>query len=164
MSLCTSLLWGPHESGQDIKIEGLILSQVNEIKYLSYIVVNNKSLVSELDTRTSNAFDAFVGLKKQIWLNKESSINTKCAVYCTTVLWTILYGAERWNNSQSASSCRIHCLHLCRVVIPPSMSVLDMTIKIWWCGSIDAGALGNAEHPFIAIAIRSTLGRNGGTW
>ena len=28
----------------------------------------------------------------------------------------------------------------------------------------DAGALGNAEHPFIAISRRSTLARNGSTW
>ena len=28
----------------------------------------------------------------------------------------------------------------------------------------DTGALGNAEHPFIAIAPRSTLARNGSTY
>ena len=28
----------------------------------------------------------------------------------------------------------------------------------------DAGALRNAEHPFIAIAPRSTLARSGSTW
>ena len=42
------------------------------------------------------------------------------------------------------------------------MSVLDMTLN--WLGSSDAGALGNAEHPFIAIAPRSTLARSGSTW
>ena len=30
---------------------------------------------------------------------------------------------------------------------------------IWWSGSSDAGVLVNAEHPFIAIAPRSTLAR-----
>ena len=35
---------------------------------------------------------------------------------------------------------------------------------IWWWGSSYAGALGNVEHPFIAIASRSTLARSGCTW
>ena len=32
------------------------------------------------------------------------------------------------------------------------------TLAIWWWGSSNARALGNAEHPFIAIAPGSTLG------
>ena len=39
----------------------------------------------------------------------------------------------------------------------PPMSVLDYDTK----RSSDAGALGNAEHSFIAIAPRSTQARNG---
>ena len=35
--------------------------------------------------------------------------------------------------------------------------------KSWW-GSSSAGALGNMEHLFIAIAPRSTLARSGSTW
>ena len=34
----------------------------------------------------------------------------------------------------------------------------DMTLKN------DAGALGNAEHPFITVTPRSTLARSGSTW
>ena len=34
---------------------------------------------------------------------------------------------------------------------------------IWWWGSSDAGALGNVEHSFIAIAPRLTLARYGST-
>ena len=34
---------------------------------------------------------------------------------------------------------------------------------VGWCGSSDAGALGSAEYPFIAIAPRSTLARRGST-
>ena len=30
-------------------------------------------------------------------------------------------------------------------------------VAIWWWGSSDARALGNVEHPFIAIAPRFTL-------
>ena len=43
-------------------------------------------------------------------------------------------------------------------------SVRDMTLKIWWWGSSNAGALWNAEYPFIAIAPRSTLARSDSTW
>ena len=35
--------------------------------------------------------------------------------------------------------------------------------KIWWLGSSNAGALGNAEYPFIAIAPRSILAQSSGT-
>ena len=31
-------------------------------------------------------------------------------------------------------------------------------------GSSNAGALGSVEHPFIAIAPRSILAQNDGTW
>ena len=34
-------------------------------------------------------------------------------------------------------------------------------LTIWWCGSSNAGALGNAVYPFIAIAPRFTLARRG---
>ena len=46
----------------------------------------------------------------------------------------------------------------------PTKDLLDMTLKIWWWGSSNTGALGNAEHPFIAIAPRFILSRNGSPW
>ena len=36
--------------------------------------------------------------------------------------------------------------------------------SIWWWGSSDIGALGNAEYPFIAIAPRSIRAWSGSTW
>ena len=59
--------------------------------------------------------------------------------------------------------CRIHKLLLCRWVRPPRRSIWDMTLKIWWWGSSNAGALGNAEYLFIAITPRNTLGWSGST-
>ena len=45
------------------------------------------------------------------------------------------------------------------------MSVQVIWLRtIWWLPSSNAGALGNAEYPFIAIAPRSTLAQNGSTW
>ena len=37
-------------------------------------------------------------------------------------------------------------------------------LTIWWWGFWNNGTLGNAEHPFIAIAPRSTLTLSGSTW
>ena len=55
--------------------------------------------------------------------------------------------------------CRIHWLFLCREVSPPPLSQWVLWIwhkTVWWWGSSNAGALENAEYPFIAIAPRST--------
>ena len=60
--------------------------------------------------------------------------------------------------------CRIHRLLLCRGVRPPPRVSWIWHYTIWWWGSSNAGALGNAEYPFIAIAPRSTLARSGSTW
>ena len=62
-------------------------------------------------------------------------------------------------------SWRIHWLRLCKEVEPPTQWESWIWHKtIWWWGSSNAGALGNVEHLFIAIAPRSTLARNGSTW
>ena len=51
--------------------------------------------------------------------------------------------------------CRIHWLHLCRGIRPPHQRVSWIWHKtLWWWSSSDAGALGNAEYFFIAIAPR----------
>ena len=56
---------------------------------------------------------------------------------------------------------RIHWLHLCKGLrIPHRVSWIW---HYWWLPS-NAGALGNAENPFIAIAPRSTLARSGSIW
>ena len=56
--------------------------------------------------------------------------------------------------------CRIHRLHLCREVkLPPQKVSWIWHQTIWRWGSSNAGALRNAEHPFIAIAPRSILAR-----
>ena len=62
-----------------------------------------------------------------------------------------------------SKGCRIHWLHHCR-----GLKLLQRVSWIWyytmrWWGSSNAGALGNAEYPFITIALWSTLSRNGST-
>ena len=54
----------------------------------------------------------------------------------------------------------MHQLHLCRGAwLPQRVSWYDTKQS-----DGDARALGNAEHPFIAIASRSTLARNDSAW
>ena len=53
--------------------------------------------------------------------------------------------------------CWIHQLHLCWTVGIPQRVSLIWHKTIWWWLSMNAGALGNAKCPFIAIALRSTL-------
>ena len=66
--------------------------------------------------------------------------------------------------------CRIHWLHLCRGVKKTKKKNKKTRVSwiwhkaIWWWGSSNAGALGNTEYPFIAVAPRSTLARLGSTW
>ena len=36
-----------------------------------------------------------------------------------------------------------------------------LLLTIWWWGSSNAGALGNVEFPFIAIALGFTLAQGG---
>ena len=60
--------------------------------------------------------------------------------------------------------CRIHQLHLCRGEELPHRGSCIWHRTIWWQGSSNAGDLGNAEYPFIAIAPESTLTRSNTTW
>ena len=67
--------------------------------------------------------------------------------------------------SQVGWGCRTHRLLLCRGVRTPPQQVSWIWHEtIWWWRSSNAGALGNAEYPFVAIAPRSTLARRGSTW
>ena len=53
---------------------------------------------------------------------------------------------------------------LLRGKIPSRPVSQDMSLTIWWWGFNNAGALWNAEYPFIATALRSTLAQSGSWW
>ena len=59
---------------------------------------------------------------------------------------------------------RIQRLHFCRWVKLTQRMSWIWRKTIWWRGSDKAGALGNPEYPFIAIARRSTLFWSGSNW
>ena len=57
--------------------------------------------------------------------------------------------------------CRIQQLHLSK---EPLNDYCAYNIKQWWWGCSNPGAFGNAEYPFIAITLRSTMIRNRSIW
>ena len=62
---------------------------------------------------------------------------------------------ESWVNWKHSQFCNfIFCLYI----------FTQPLHCIWWWGPSNAGALGNMEHPFIAIAPKSTQARRGSTW
>ena len=83
---------GFHDIGQDIKTKGQVLTHVK----IQISKLHSSQQQQTADTQMSNASKGFGGLKKRVWLNKDLSIKTKCAVYRAIFLSTILYGAETW--------------------------------------------------------------------
>ena len=72
-----------------------------------------------------------------------------------------------WNKYKCCSvgwGCRIHRLHFCRGVRPRQWVSCIWHQTIWWWGSSNVWALGNAERPFITIALKFILARRGNTW
>ena len=65
---------------------------------------------------------------------------------------------------QSNSNNYIVYIHSCRGTRFPQRVSWIWHLTVWWWGSCDGGALGNAEYSFIAIAPRSTLPRSSSTW
>ena len=57
---------GFYEIGEDIQIEGQVLTRVNKFKYLGSTVTNKNKLDAELDTRMSNTSTAFGRLNKPV--------------------------------------------------------------------------------------------------
>ena len=86
-------------AGQNMQIEGQVLTQVNKFKYLDSTFANNR-LDVKLDAQTSNASKAIGRLRNQVYLTKYLSIKTKFAVNHTIVLSTQqcrnLDGVQSW--------------------------------------------------------------------
>ena len=93
--LCSKTLGDFLQVTQDIQIESQLLTQENKLKYLVFIVTNNRQEI-DLDTQTSNVSKAFGGRMEWIWLYRTLSIKTKCVEYHAIVLSTFLDHAETW--------------------------------------------------------------------
>ena len=77
-------------------------------------------------------------------------VNNNCLIISQIVL-TFIVGPVGWSR-------RMHQMHLCRGVrLPPPWVSSIWHKSIWWWGSSNAGALGNAEYLFIAFTLRCLL-------
>ena len=86
--------------------------------------------------------------------------------YSIQIIFKHLYFSHWWDHARytdPVSWLHLYRDHLCRGVRPPFNECPD-TKQSDGDGSSSAGALENAEYPFIATAPRSTLARSGNTW
>ena len=75
------------------------MERVKEFIYLGSVVSETGSSIRDINRRISNAAYQFNKLEK-LWKQSCISLKTKVLVYRTTVMATLLYGAESWTCTQ----------------------------------------------------------------
>jgi len=73
------------------------LETVTRFKYCGGMVTSDGKAATEVEERRKAATRAFESFQTQVFRNKHLSTAVKMRVYRTTVLATLLYGAETWN-------------------------------------------------------------------
>ena len=87
------------EQEVDIMIRGETVERVSEFVYLGSLIKDTGHSVEEVNRRLHLAQYRFHELKKPIFDQRNISIGTKVSIYKSTVLSTLLYGAETWTCS-----------------------------------------------------------------
>ena len=92
-----------------------------------------------------------------------SSILNGCVNECITCFYKTIDGEfdSECLIVLSAEAVEYTDCTLQRGKTPPQWVSCIRHLTIWWRGSSEAGALGNAEHSIIAIATKTTLAWNG---
>lgn len=85
-------------------IEGEAIDNVEKFVYLGSTIASNTSLELETSCRMGKAYSAFARLAARVWDNPKLTIKTKCAVYSSCVLSTLLYASESWTTSRRQES------------------------------------------------------------
>ena len=91
-------------SGDDLSVadtaplqaNGGEIEMVNKFTYLGSVVSNDGDFFEDIKCRLAKASRVFGCLRLSIFANSNLSLGTKRAVYQTTVLAVLLYGAETW--------------------------------------------------------------------
>ena len=99
---------------------------------------------------------------KVFWLYIET-LSSFITIVLNCCLKSFTFINYNWLSGSVGWGCGIHRLQICRVVKLPRLSWIWHETIYWWRSS-DAGALGNAEYPFVTIALGSTLTWSGSTW
>ena len=74
--------------------------KVKSFTYLGSILANDGSITEDINGRIAKAAYTFGRLKRAIWDSSDISVQTKCKVYKSVVLGTLLYSAETWTTLQ----------------------------------------------------------------
>ena len=72
------------------------LASVQEFTYLGCVISSDAKLDKEISNRLAKANNAFGGLYRRVWSNRNLKKRTKIMVYKAVILTTLLYGAESW--------------------------------------------------------------------
>ena len=110
-----------NQTNNTIKINDQEIETVNKFTYLGSIISDDGKLDLEINERIRKASYAY---KKQakVWSNSKVSVKTKMKIYNSTVISTLLYGAESWNITD-AQSKRVNAF---------GMRCLRRILKIKW--------------------------------
>ena len=86
----------------------------------------------------------------------QTHIYTYTYTHLYTYTYTHIFAHTQTQTCPVGWGRRIHQLHLCKGVRTPTQRVSWIRHEtLWWWGSSNAGALGNAEYSFVATAPRS---------
>ena len=79
-----------------LQLENGSVEMVDTFQYLGSCIDENGDMKNEISSRIAKASRTFCSLRKSIFQDKNLSIPTKHAVYCTVILSVLFYGAETW--------------------------------------------------------------------
>ena len=93
------------------KANGQDLEEVKLFTYLGSILANDGSITEDIIGKAAYAFGR---LKRAVWNSSDIIVQTKCKVYTSVVLGTLLYSAETWTTLQhhvkKLQSFNIRCI------------------------------------------------------
>lgn len=110
-----------------IKIGNKELKAVQKFCYLGGFLSQNTCIDDEITSRIGKASASFGRLHHRLWSDHGIRLSTKCGVYRTVVLTTLLYGSESWT---------WYCCHVKKIL---TSSILDASEK-------SVASLGRTEY------------------
>ena len=172
------------KSSLPVTVEGQLLDEVQDFKYLGSIISADSNIEKEISTRIGLAAQAFKKLKN-IWKSTTLSKRTKLNIYRSNVRSTLLYAAETWRINKKIES-RLRgfegrCLRrICKIRWEERITneeiwdqtgfnniVLEVKKRCWkWIGHVLR--MKKTRHPLEALSWappgKRNRGRPLGTW
>ena len=144
-----------NESPTDtISIRGEEVERVSEFVYLGSLLTEDGKCGKEINRRIGLGAARFQQLKKSVWDQPGISLKTKVSIYRSTVLSTVLYGAESWTCTPSEyaklnafntrrlrslvgrKSTEIHNKDLYKMTDMPSLENMVRKYRLRWAGHV----------------------------